>query len=426
MVAVIKTGASLSRILRYNEDKLSTGAARFLGEKNCPFQGGAVGLMPKLNYMERIASLNPRVTRKSVHISLNFAQNEERLSDARLLEIATAYMEQIGFGKQPWLAYRHLDAAHPHLHLVSLKVRPDGTRIDMQNIGRNQSEVARKALEKKYGLTPAEKQGQLLTYKPEPLGAGRLLYGQGPTKQAIGNILQFVMQKYSFTSLAELNAVLSLYNVRADRGKVTSRTFVSGGLRYQAIDTFGNPVGVPQKASAFHFSPTLANLEVLFKKAEDAMAKKQAHTKAAIDTIYHKGSPQNLLSLKELLRPTGIDLVLRTAATGQVYGVTFVDHTTRCVFNGSSLGKKYSAKGLSDRCMENLRDTAQGQQPSVGTGTQQPSARDATFQEDMPYNKPAAHLQDFLNQLMLPEGTPEYTSGALPNHKKQKKKKRRR
>jgi hypothetical protein len=36
-------------------------------------------------------------------------------------------------------------------------------------------------------------------------------------------------------------------------------------------------------------------------------------------------------------------------ATGEVHGVTFVDNETKCVFNGSDLGKEYSAKGIAER-----------------------------------------------------------------------------
>ena len=56
-------------------------------------------------------------------------------------------MEKIGFGEQPYLTYQHFDAGHPHIHIVSVKVRADGSRIDTQNIGRNQSEKARKEIE---------------------------------------------------------------------------------------------------------------------------------------------------------------------------------------------------------------------------------------------------------------------------------------
>jgi hypothetical protein len=28
-------------------------------------------------------------------------------------------MDKIGFGDQPYLVYRHLDAGHPHIHIVT-------------------------------------------------------------------------------------------------------------------------------------------------------------------------------------------------------------------------------------------------------------------------------------------------------------------
>lgn len=261
MVTVIKHGRSLSRILRYNEVKVEAGQARPLASANCPFDAAAVPLMVKVNFLERMALLNPKVTHPSVHISLNFPPSESGLSDARMSEITTAYLERIGFSGQPWMAYRHTDAGHPHLHIVTLKVRPDGSRIDMHNLGRNQSEVARRQVEQEFGLVPAEKQRPGLPYTPEPVSSQRLQYGKAPTKKAISSVLRFVLDNYRFTSLGELNAILTGYNIRADRGKVTSRTFVSCGLLYRCLDAVGTPVGVPVKASDFHFSPTLKKLE---------------------------------------------------------------------------------------------------------------------------------------------------------------------
>src|SRR5690606_7337237 len=100
-------------------------------------------------------ALNSKVTRNSVHISLNFDPSEKDLSDGRLIEIAKRYMQGIGFSEQPFLIYRHLDAGHPHIHLVSTKVRSDGSRIDMHNIGRNQSEMVRCIIEREFNLVRA-------------------------------------------------------------------------------------------------------------------------------------------------------------------------------------------------------------------------------------------------------------------------------
>ncbi len=39
---------------------------------------------------------------------------------------------------------------------------------------------------------------------------------------------------------------------------------------------------------------------------------------------------------------------------GNVYGMTYIDHKNRVVFNGSDLGKEYSAKGLIERMAQKM------------------------------------------------------------------------
>lgn len=43
-------------------------------------------------------------------------------------------------------------------------------------------------------------------------------------------------------------------------------------------------------------------------------------------------------------------MVLRQNADGVIYGITYVDHVKKTVFNGSDLGKTYSAKAILERC----------------------------------------------------------------------------
>ncbi|MFP9114748.1 relaxase/mobilization nuclease domain-containing protein [Flavobacterium sp. RHBU_3] len=419
MVAVIKASHSLSRILRYNEQKITQGVARVIGEKNCPFPAAKVGLLAKLNFLERMASLNTRVAHPGVHISLNFPPAEDKLSDARLSEIAAAYMEEIGFGSQPWMAYRHMDAGHPHIHIVSLKIRTDGSRIDMHNMGRNQSEHARRTIEKNFGLLPAEKSGKVKQYEPEAVAIARVTYGKAPAKKAMSGVLQFVISKYSYTTLGELNAILGLYNMTADRGKVTSRTYVGGGLLYRAIDAQALPVGVPIKASDFAFPATLKTLEKHFTANRVSQAKSGAAIRLAIDKAITLQKPQSLDALQEILRQSGIDLVIRNASNGQVYGLTFVDHRERCSINGSTLGKPYSAKGLSERCAKGLRETAPGQQPSASIAPKHRTGVDAPASA-------ISGLKDHtspLNALLNPEYTTDYQGKPLDKKKKKKKRK---
>jgi len=55
--------------------------------------------------------------------------------------------EKTGFDQQPYLDYRHDDSGHPHIHIVSTSIEKDGNRISFHNLGRNQSEKARKEIE---------------------------------------------------------------------------------------------------------------------------------------------------------------------------------------------------------------------------------------------------------------------------------------
>ena len=54
-------------------------------------------------------------------------------------------------------------------------------------------------------------------------------------------------------------------------------------------------------------------------------------------------------TLRERLRTYRIDLFLRRNDAGRIVGVTFIDHETRCVVNGSRLGKAYSANAFEQR-----------------------------------------------------------------------------
>jgi len=420
MVTVIKTGHSLHRILNYNENKVKEGVAEIISAANYPMDVEQLSFTHKLNRLQNQAALNENVSRNSVHISLNFDPSEQ-LSKERLQEIADTYMQKIGFAEQPYLVYQHFDAGHPHIHIVSVKVRANGKRIDTQNIGRNQSEKARKEIEQVFGLKKAEDSKlQQQSYKLKPVNVQKVQHGRSDTKRAITNILDAVLNEYKYTSLPELNAILKQYNIMADRGSENSRVFQNHGLVYRILDEQGNKVGVPIKASDFYSKPTLSYMEGRFTQNEAARQSHKARLKNAIDLAILKQPILTLPDLMNTLAKDGINVVLRQNEDGVIYGITYVDHRTKCVFNGSILGKQYSAKGILERCGE--RKETPAQHPDF---VKQPAPKGLPPDEQVqPLQSQQKDGIDLLETLMQPENASEYVPNGLPGKGRKKRKKR--
>jgi hypothetical protein len=348
MVAKMTVPNSIKSALNYNEQKMKEGVAECIYAHNFLKEAEQLNFYEKINRFEKLIALNRRASTNTVHISLNFGLNE-KIEKGKLIEIAFDYMEKIGFAEQPYLVYQHLDAGHPHIHIVTTNIQNDGRRISLHNLGRNESTKARKEIEIAYNLVKAEEQKKQHSDEIKPINAQRLNYGKSPTKRGITNVLDAVLTKYKYASLPELNAVLKLYNLVADRGKEDGIIFKRGGLVYRALDERGNKVGVPVKASSIYNKPTLSYLEKRFEENELLKKEFRKNLRTSIDWIMLK-SPKSLEAFKQALQKEKINLVVRQNDNGIIYGLTYIDHNTKCVFNGSDIGKDYSAKAILEKC----------------------------------------------------------------------------
>lgn len=431
MVAIIKTGHSIHKAFYYNENKVKEGLAECVGAENYPIDMDKMSDTIKLNRFLKQLELNENVKRNSVHISLNFDRTEN-YSKEKLMAIADTYMQKIGFANQPYLVYQHHDSGHPHLHLVSINIERDGKRIDMQNIGRNKSEPARKEIEDLFGLVKAQGHINSQNFELHPIISGKVHYGRGESKKAIANVLEQVLSTYKYSSLAQLNAVLQQYNVLADRGHENSRMFKAKGLMYRILDKNGKPIGVPIKASLFYNKPSLKFIEEKFASNSIHKISDMRRVKNAIDMAFLR-TTISLSELVKILKKDGINTVFRKNAEGLLYGITYVDHTTKCVFNGSTLGKQYSAKALQERCVSICRSEhkTMGSNSEKTYGitfeTHKSEIITSLFGDDFQNNKYVgsdALMKELFHMLTQPEQTANYIPHQLKNKKKKKKKRK--
>lgn len=412
MVCKVRSGKNIRGALNYNENKVKEGVAECIEAVNFVGLPQHLRLSDKLARFEHLIERNTRAKTNTVHISLNFDVGE-KLNQNKLNEIAATYMDRIGFSDQPFLVYKHNDAAHPHLHIVTTNIKDDGKRISIHNLGKNQSESARKEIEEKYGLVKAgSKQKQAFDGS-----LNKAVYGKSETKRTINNIVGEVMRRYKFASLPEFNAALRQYNVMADRGKEGMTMFNKNGLMYTMLDSKGNKIGVPIKASALYSKPTLKKLNSQFDLGALLKQTQKERLTKIIDSFFHATDRHTRVNFCDYMHFYSVNAMFRESKDGKVYGLTFVDNKKGAVFNGSDLGKEYSGQALIKR-FDDWAASEKERQHRVDQGLEWPQFEkydhsQANWMQDI--------AQEFLDLMKVEKYYPEPTNLYFKRRKKRKR-----
>ena len=342
MVAKISIGSSLYGVLAYNAQKVNAGEGKLLAV-NGVFDActGKIDLARTFKDFDSLLPKGIRTEKPVLHVSLN-PHPDDRLTDIELENIAREYMEEMGYGSQPYMVFKHEDIDRHHLHIVSLRVDADGKCLD-NAFNFHRSKHITRMLEEKYHLLPAErKRGELRE------AAHKINIDKGDVKKQIASVLLSLTARYRFQSMGEYRTLLSLYNIHVEetRGKVGRREY--HGLVYSATDDKGNKVGNPFKASLFGKSAGYAAIEKRFSLSKKQIAEKKFTEPTKRTVLQALGKTYHKDKFVSLLKAKGIDTVLRLTDEGRIYGATFIDHRTGCVLNGSRMGKELSANALQE------------------------------------------------------------------------------
>lgn len=346
MFGKIKLNKSIRDTIRYHEEKITQGRAECLYAGN--FAKGLEHLTrsDKIWHFQRQISLNERIERPVLHLSLNF-HSSETLSNEQMTAISREFMQKWRFGDQPWLVYRHTDSAQPHLHLVSHRIRRDGSAIHLNPKDFRQARRLTQQLEQEWSLVPSQRQSE---WKQKPAGpAQKIVYGQTPVYTAMRNIFDKVIGNYRYTSMEDLNILLRPYNVEAYRGTPDSALYKHRGLLYRVLDDKGRPVGSALKASLFDSKPTLRRLEQHFVQNQALREPHRQRLTTAIDWAFYKKTI-SFEAFRKALEKEKISTVIKKDAKGDPANIWYVDHQQKTIFDGNTLGQRYTASGITQRC----------------------------------------------------------------------------
>lgn len=354
--------------------------------------------------------------------------------------LAQEFMEKFGYGNQPYIVWLHEDINRKHMHIVSVRINEKGEKIDHNREAIRAQNICRE-MEVKYGLHPTLGEHS----ERELLSLQKVDYPKGDVKAQAKHTARTLLECYNCHSLAEYNTLLNLYNVTVYevRGSVDGKEY--HGIMYGALDDDGQQAGTPFKSSKFG---KVFGYEALQKKfaASAEKVKRNNLTERARQEIVK--AMQDISTKEEFarrLKDADIEVVYRINPEGRLYGITFIDHTSRTVFNGSRLGKAFSANVFNELFNNPDADRTRLIPPPEQDTPRQERETDAEErqereeyrqQENQGYyqSEPSGSLIDtsalgaidIFSVLMEDDHTHEYIDPAFRFRRKKKKKRRRR
>ena len=401
MIAKIGRSGNLYGALAYNHLKVENENGQILfANKMIETANGHYSVAQLAQSFAPYLIANRNTEKHTLHISLN-PDPKDKVSDDRYREMAEEYMREMGYGDQPFVVFKHADIDRSHIHIVSVCVDEEGKKISDKFEKMRSMNICRE-LERKHGLIPAtdkeHKQSEKI-FRP-------VNYKAGDVKSQIASVVRHLPNYYKFQTLGEYNALLSLFNVTIEKVEGELQGQLRQGLLYIPLNEKGERAGHPFKASLFGKNAGIPALELHFEKSKEVL--KDHPTKPTIKdavTIALQTTSDEP-AFKKQLGEQGINVVVRRNDTGRIYGITFIDHNSKSVWNGSRLSKELSANTFNEYWNNNIKS---GIKEPVELQSKISKPNDVDLSAEEPH-----HLFDFLTTEKHEDGLIEALGGLLP------------
>ena len=298
---------------------------------------GNVSIENCVQAFEPYIALNSHVRKPVIHISLNPSPNDI-LSEEQMTVLTQEFMEKFGYGNQPYIVWLHEDINRKHMHIVSVRINEKGEKIDHNREAIRAQNICRD-MEVKYGLHPTLGEHS----ERELLSLQKVDYPKGDVKAQVKHTARTLLECYNCHSLAEYGTLLNLYNVTVYevRGSVDGKEY--HGIMYGALDDDGQQVGTPFKSSKFGKVFGYEALQKKFAASAEKVKRNNLTERARQEIVKAMQDISTKEAFARKLKDADIEVVYRINPEGRLYGITFIDHTNRTMFNGSRLGKAFSA-----------------------------------------------------------------------------------
>ena len=335
IVKLMKPASSNFPGIQYNDKKIDKGKGELMLMKNFPsFINESSSKEEAKSYLASI-SKSEKVKKPQFHAALSTKFREH--SKEELTKIAEHFMDEMGYGNQPFIVVFHNDTENNHVHIVSTRVdKHTGKKINDSYEKLKSQRALAKVMEKIHGINNVENINKLLSYRISSLKQLELLLER--------NGFRLAQNKENETRLDILkNGVrektISGNQIVFDNKKNENRTKQIKAILSKYKDLCSNKVFKVQD----------------FRKQE-AMLPEEKQNEETEPKIEFESELQ-----KKLKESFGIDILFHHKDGQKPFGYSLIDNKTGTVYKGSEIMKmndlfEFSSEMMDKRVFERLKD----------------------------------------------------------------------
>lgn len=318
--------------VNYNDKKIEAGKGELMVMKNFPsFINSESSPSEVRDYLKSI-SQSDKVKKPQFHATISAKFQE--YSKEQLTETAEMVLDELGYGRQPYIIVFHNDTDNNHVHLVSTRVdKKTGRKINDSFEKLKAQKALAKAQEQLFGISQDKNLEKLLNYRFSNLKQLETLLSRNGFKLSLNEEREQISILKNGVSLKSLQSEQIKYSpvVNAER-KRQLRAIIS---KYSQICS----------AKVFRVEDN--------RKFEGLFEKKylQPDPKVEFESELQK----------KLLDMFGIDIVFHFKDDKKPFGCTLIDHKDGAVYKGSEIFRmqeifEFTNETIDKRLFERLKD----------------------------------------------------------------------
>lgn len=335
IVKIEKPVSTCLTALSYNEKKVIAGEADVVCYANLQDCTSEV-LYGTFDRYEKGAVTTVREV--CFHASVNPSETDT-CSEEKIVSFISGLMNELGYGQQPWIVYKHHDIEREHYHVVSVRIDKSGHKISSRQERRRATRYMESVCEQ-YGFSMALRgRGVRSADNLSEDKDDRHRYVEVPHFDPSGSVASQLREifsaalTYDFESPQQLGFVLETLGVRAE--------IVSSGkgpqFILQGLDRKGKTVtaSFTEEMLQTPLYSNCMNAAVENRQRHHLRLREKERVRGLADAAFkYSRSEQHF---KNILKNHDIDVIFSRNDEGLLYGLTFIDSRTRSVFKASEL-----------------------------------------------------------------------------------------